>query len=80
MLISSMIVKVEPAKAEKVAHQLGRVPNVTTYGVHRENNVIIVAEMHDAEQLENLSKYILNEFDGVSGIFPTYVAVDEEGV
>ncbi|MDZ7291555.1 MAG: chaperone NapD [candidate division KSB1 bacterium] len=79
MLIASMIVKVVPEKAEEVMQQLRRVPNVTTYGVHKENNLIIVAEAHDAEQLENLSKYLTTEFEGVLGVFPTYVTADEEG-
>ncbi len=79
MLIASMIVKVVPEKAEEVTQQLERIPNVTTYGVHKEKNLIIVAEAHDAEQLENLSKYIMNTFDGVLGVFPTYVTADEEG-
>jgi len=77
MLIASMIVKVVPEKAEEVVQSLGRIPNVTTYGVHKENNLILVAEAHDVEQLENLSKYIMNTFDEVLGVFPTYVTADE---
>jgi nitrate reductase NapAB chaperone NapD len=78
MLVASMIVKVEPAQAEEVARQLGRMPGVTTYGVHKEENVVVVAEAHDEAQLENLGKYILAEFEGVWGVYPTFVASDDE--
>lgn len=78
MIIASMIVKVVPEKAEDIAQQLRRIPNVTTYGVHKENNIIVVAEAHDEEQLQNLSKYIMEEFEDVWGVFPTYMTSDEE--
>jgi nitrate reductase NapAB chaperone NapD len=78
MLIASMIVKVVPEKAEEVAQSLGRIPNVTTYGVHKENNIIVVAEAHDVEQLENLSKYLMMEYENVLGVFPTYLTSDED--
>jgi len=78
MLIASMIVKSVPEKAEETAQLLGRIPNVTTYGVHKDNNIIVVAEAHDVKQLENLSKYLLNEYDDVIGVFPTYLRWDDE--
>jgi nitrate reductase NapAB chaperone NapD len=76
MLVASMVVKVEPEKAEDLARQFGRIPGVTTYGVHKEENVIVVAEAHDEAQLENLAKYLMRDFDGVWGVFPTFVASD----
>lgn len=77
MLIASMIVKVAPEKANEISQLLGRIPNVASYGVHKENNIIVVAEAHDEEQLEKLSKYILEEYDEVLGVFPTFVGSDE---
>ncbi len=78
MLIASMIVKVMPDKAEEIALFLERLPNVTNYGVHKENNIIVVIEAHDEEQLENLAKYILDSYEDVLGVFPTFVGSDEE--
>jgi nitrate reductase NapAB chaperone NapD len=80
MYIASMVVKVLPEKSEEVVLQLNRLPNVTTYGIHRESNIIVLAEARRLEDLENLTRYILNEFDGVVGVFPTYVASDEVAV
>lgn len=78
MLISSMIVKVVPEMAEEVVLKLNKIPNVTTYGVHKENNIIIVAEMETEEQLEDLSNHITNEYDGVLNVYFTYVSSDLE--
>jgi len=77
MLVTSMIVKVDPAKAQELARQFGRIRGVTTYGVHKENNIVVVAEARDEGQLENLARYIAESFEGVWGVFPTFVASDE---
>lgn len=76
MLISSMIAKVDPAHAGEVARRLERIPGVTSYGVHRENNVILVAETRDEEQMEQLARHILEGYDEVWAVFPTFVASD----
>ena len=49
MQIASAIVKVEPERAEDVLELLARIPKVTTYGIHKQSNIIIVAEAHDIE-------------------------------
>lgn len=78
MLVASMIVKTDPGRAEEVSRQLGRIPNVTTYGVHREENIVLVAEAHDEAQLENLARYIMDTFEEAWGVFPTFIGTDEE--
>jgi nitrate reductase NapAB chaperone NapD len=77
MLVASMVVKVEPEHAAEAARQLGRIPGVTTYGVHKEENIVVVAEAHDEGQLENLARYIMGNFEGVWGIYPTFVASED---
>lgn len=78
MLVASMIVKAEPEQAEEVCRQLGRVPGVTTYGVHKDVNIVVVAEAQDVEQLENLATYIVENFEGAWGVYPTFVGSDDE--
>ncbi len=67
-----MLVKVIPEKADEIAQLLERIPNVTNYGVHNENSIVIVVESHDKEQLENLCKYIMESYEDVFGVFSTY--------
>ncbi len=78
MLIASMIVKVVADEAEAVQAQLQRMPNVTTYGIHKEDNIILVTEARSVEELELLSKRLTHEIAGVLGVFPTYVTEEEE--
>ncbi len=78
MLIASMIVKVLPEKAIETEKLMEQYPNVTTYGVHKDNNIIIVVEANDAQELESLSRRIMNAHEAVLGVFPTYVTTDEE--
>lgn len=76
-LISSMIVRVVPDKAEEVLQQLDKIPNVETHGLHKEENIIVVAEGRDVRQIENLISYINREFPDVTGVYPTYLNWDE---
>ncbi len=78
MLIASMIVKTKPERADEVARQLQRMPNVTTYGVHKDANIIVVVEAHDEEQLENFTSYLMREYADILGVFPTFVGSDED--
>ncbi|NUO80851.1 chaperone NapD [candidate division KSB1 bacterium] len=78
MLIASMIVKVVAPEAQAVQKRLESIPKVKTYGIHREDNIIVVTEARSVEELEQLSKHITHEIPGVLGVFPTYVTEDEE--
>jgi nitrate reductase NapAB chaperone NapD len=78
MLVASMVVKVDAAQAEELSRQFGRIPGLTTYGVHKDDNVVVVAEAQDEAQLENMARYILDHFEGAWGVFPTFVASDND--
>jgi len=78
MIIASMIVKTEKEKAEDIALQLKRIPNLSTHGVYKEDNIIVVMEAEKEEELVNMSRYIMNEFDWILGIYPTFVASENE--
>lgn len=77
MFISSMIIKVLPEKAEEMLAKLKKMSEVTTYGIHNDNNIIAVAEAEEINELELLSKRIVDECEAVLAVYPTYVASDE---
>ncbi len=77
MMISSLIVRTLPEHAHTLSRMLEKIPNVSTYGVYKEENIIVVAETHDVPQLENLISYIANDFEHVLGVFTTYVNWDD---
>lgn len=78
MIIASMIVKVLPENIDDVVLKLNNIPNVTTYGVHKEENIIILIEADSEDHLKDLAKYINSEFDGILGTYPTFIGSDED--
>jgi nitrate reductase NapAB chaperone NapD len=78
MIIASMIVKVLPENIDDVVLKLNNIPNVTTYGVHKEENIIILIEADSEDQLKDLARYINSEFDGILGTYPTFIGSDED--
>lgn len=78
MIIASMIVRTDPDKVNDVLLELQKLPNVTTHGVYKESNIIILVEAESDDKLKDLGRYINSEFNGVYGIYPTFVSADED--
>ena len=77
MIIASLIVKTIPEYAEDTALKLSKLPNVSTHGIYKGDNIIVLIEAEKEEQLEDFSKYIINEFDGILGTYPTFVSSED---
>lgn len=78
MIIASMIVTTQTGIAEEVALQLKGIPNLTTHGVYKGDNIIVVMEAEKEEDLVNMSRYIMNEFEGILGTYPTFIANEDD--
>lgn len=78
MIIASLVVTTKTGMAEEVALQLKSIPNLTTHGIYKGDNIIVVIEAENEEDLVNMSRYILNEFEGILGTYPTFVASEDE--
>jgi nitrate reductase NapAB chaperone NapD len=78
MIIASMIVKTKTGMAEEVELQLKRVPNLTTHGIYKDDNIIVVMEAEKEEELVDLSRYIMNENEGILGTYPAFISSDDE--
>lgn len=78
MIIASMIITTQTGMAEEVALQLKRIPNLTTHGVYKGDNIIVVMEAEKEEELVNMSRYIMNEFEGILGTYPTFIANEND--
>jgi nitrate reductase NapAB chaperone NapD len=77
MRMAGTIVTAAPGQAEEVARCLGRVRGIRVLGVHEGVHVVLVAEAFDEEQLENLSAYLRDGFDGVEAVRMTIVGTDD---
>lgn len=78
MPIAGVIIVSAPEKAMQVLDRLNTIPNVTTYGVHKDDNIVAVLEGDSPKDLELLSDKIQQEITGVMGIFPAYVNYEDE--
>lgn len=78
MPIAGVVVVTKKTESLKVLDQMEKLDNVTTYGIHKDNNIVAVFEAESPKGLENMSKEIQNTVPGVLGIYPTYVNYEEE--
>lgn len=78
MIIASMIIKALPEHTDELVLKLNNIPNVTTYGVHKEENIIVLIEADSEDQLKDLSRYITSEFDGILGTYPTFISSEDD--
>ena len=78
MPIAGVIIISAPNMADDVLIKLKRIKNVSTYGIHKENNIVAVFEGETTNELEHINNKILKEVDGVVGVFPAYVNFEDE--
>lgn len=80
MPIAGVVLVVDPKQAMEALKQLDAMDKVTTYGIHKEINIVAVFEGESSRELEKLSETILKSVPGVQGIYPAYVnyELDEE--
>ena len=80
MPIAGVVILTASEKTEDVLIQLKKIDNVTTYGIHKDNNIIAVFEGETIIDLENINDHVLENTDGVVGIYPAYVNYEEDGL
>ncbi|NOX37927.1 MAG: chaperone NapD [Calditrichaeota bacterium] len=78
MPIAGVVVVTVPERTSSVLQELKKLSNVTTYGVHKENNIIAVLESDTTKGLEQLSNQISQAIQGVIGVFPAYINFEDE--
>lgn len=78
MPIAGVVIVTADKKAAEALEKLSDVDNVTTYGIHKDNNIVAVLEGDSPRALEELTSKISTEIDGVVGIFPAYVNYEDE--
>ena len=78
MIIASMIVRTLPDKVDETILELQKLPYVTTHGVHKDDNIIVLVEAESEEKLKDLGRYINSEFEHVLGTYPTFISADED--
>ena len=77
MPIAGVVILTRSENTSQVLNQLQNIENVTTYGVHKDNNIIAVFEGQTPKDLERLNDKIINELPGILGIYPAYVNYED---
>ncbi len=78
MAIAGVVIAAQPQKAMHVVEELNKTPQVTTYGVYNDSQIVAVFESDTANGLKKLSEKILKNIDGILGIYPSYVTFEDE--
>ncbi len=78
MPIAGVVVITDKKKTNDALNMLEEMENVSTYGVHKENHIIVVLEGKDEEDLEAMTARISADIPGILGVYPTYVTFEDE--
>ena len=77
MPIAGVVIITDKKKTMNVLNELNTIDNVTTYGVHKDINIIAVFEGNSPSDLEKMNDEITNKIDGIYGIYPAYVNFED---
>ena len=80
MPIAGVIITTVQEEAENVLIKLKDFENVSTYGIHKENNIVAVFEGDTINELEDINNEITKEIKGVLGVFPAYVNYEDDEI
>ncbi|MCA9732979.1 MAG: chaperone NapD [Deferribacteres bacterium] len=78
MFISSIIVKVNPGTAKEIEKEIKKMGALTSYGIHKDENIIIVAETEKLYEVKAICSQLMHNYKDVTGVFPTYLTSDND--
>ncbi len=76
MAIAGLLVHTLQGKTEVTEQVIKKMDTMTSYGIHKDEFIVVVAEVH-SKDIENEVKKI-EEIDGVLTIYTTYVTLEDE--
>jgi len=76
MAIAGLLVHTLKEDLEAVEKQISYMPEMTTYGIHQDQYVVVVAETPSDQMEKKVDR--LKELEGVLTIYTTYVTLEDE--
>ena len=76
MAIAGLLVHTLSENVKTVERKIGKMPEMTTYGIHEDQYVVVVVET-EADYMEKTVDKI-NMIDGVLTIYTTYLTIEDE--
>ena len=76
MAITGFLIHTLDDNVQEIEAMVGKMPEITTYGIHQDHFIVTVAEI-PADELEKTMNSI-KEMDGVLTIYTTYLTIEDE--
>ena len=76
MAIMGFLVHALPDELQHVEQVVGRMDGMTTYGIHNDQYIVVVAEAPSDKIDDEVNK--IKELEGVLTIYATYMTVEDE--
>ena len=76
MAIAGLLVHTLLEKTIAVEEQINAMEHMTTYGIHKDEFIVVVAEVNSKKMENEVEK--INDIDGVLTIYTTYITIEDE--
>ncbi len=76
MAIAGLLIHTLKEDLETVESQIRSMPGMTTYGIHQDQYIVVVAEA-PSDQMEKKVD-LIKDIEGVLTIYTTYVTIEDE--
>ena len=76
MAIAGLLVHTLKEHLEDVEAKVSSMPEMTTYGIHQDQYVVVVAEAPSDEMEKRVDR--IKDLEGVLTIYTTYVTIEDE--
>lgn len=76
MAIAGLLVHALPEAVQELEEKIGCMEEMTTYGVHEEQYVVVVVEAETDHMEMTVEK--IKDLDGVLTVYTTYLTVEDE--
>ncbi len=76
MAIAGLLVHTLKENLEDIERQIISMPGMTTYGIHQDQYIVVVAEAPSDQMEKKVDR--INDLEGVLTIYTTYVTIEDE--
>jgi nitrate reductase NapAB chaperone NapD len=76
MAIAGLLVHTLREETERIEEKINEMETMTSYGIHNNDFVVVVAEIHSGYMEKEVDK--IKAIDGVLTIYTSYVTIEDE--
>ncbi|GAW94043.1 chaperone NapD [Calderihabitans maritimus] len=78
MVISGILVRVNPEDVQNVVSYLETIPGVSVHGVYEDSKIIVVLETETTEEAHRITSHQMAGAEGVLGVYLAYCNFEDE--